>query len=511
MRNMIKNSWLIGICLFLASCGDFLEEYSQDLTYATNCNDLEELLVGGAYAIQSTMASGGGGFGNGGNISSATNGVYFPGLHVMDDDVECVVYGQENGNQSYKLLGAFYRWAVNPCNDGEKDYDDPAWQVLYTHIGVTNAVLDKVEEFVDEEEEDRNRVKGQAYFLRAYYYWYLINMYAKPYSAITADRDLGVPLKDFSYIDDRYWERATVKEVYDRILSDLREAVRCLEGQEPKNIYWAGEDAARLLLGRVLCYTGQWSEVPGICEELLNGKYQLANLVANSEAPYISTDSPELIFTMGANMRERVFYHPNSTGLAGFKVSDELFNLYEEGDVRKSVRYTNKSQANILPFYAPAAMGVNLSDVFTMRFSEVYLNLAEAYAMNGDEERARELLQTLRSNRIAAEHLGTVTEQGEELIKRIREERRKELCFEGHRWFDLRRYAVSPNYPESKDIIHPSYSPTTGNFQQQGLYDGDYVLPSYPSNNWVLPIPEFDIQENQGRLEGNERDEIVLN
>ena len=510
MRRMMKNSWFVWALalLFATSCGDFLEEQSQDLTYATNCTDLEELLVGGAYAIQSPMA--GTGFGSGANISSTTNGVYFPGLHVMDDDVECVVYGQENGNQPYKLLGAFYRWAVNPCNDGEKDYDDPAWQTLYTHIGVTNAVLDKVDEFVEDAEEDRNRVKGQAYFLRAYYYWFLVNMYAVPYSSVSADRDLGVPLKDFAYIDDRYWGRATVQEVYDRILSDLQEAVRCLEGQTPKNIYWAGEDAARLLLGRVLCYVGQWEGVPGVCEGLL-GKYPLTNLIANSAAPYISTDSPELIFTMGANMRGRVFYHTNSTGLAGFKVSDELWALYEEGDVRKTIRYTNKSQANTLPFYAPAAMGDNLSDVFTMRVSEVYLNLAEAYAMNGNEDRARELLQTLRSNRIVAEHLGTVSESGEELIKRIREERRKELCFEGHRWFDLRRYAVSPDYPESKDIIHPHYTATTGNFQQQGIYEGDYVLPSYPSNNWVLPIPEFEIQENQGEMEGNERNEITLN
>ena len=254
--------YIIGVwiaCFALTSCGDFLEEQSQDLTYATNCNDLEELLVGGAYAVQSTMA---------GTtfpisaISTELNGVYFPGLHVMDDDVEAAVYGQENDGEPYHLLGAFYRWAEDPCNDGSKEYDDPTWGSLYSHIGVTNAVLDKVEEFTEDLEADRNRVKAQAYFLRAYYYWYLVNFYAVPYSSVTAAEDLGVPLKDFAYIDDRYWSRATVQEVYDLIVSDLQEAIRCFEGQTPKNIYWAGEDAARLLLGRVFCYMGQWESVP---------------------------------------------------------------------------------------------------------------------------------------------------------------------------------------------------------------------------------------------------------
>ncbi len=46
------------------------------------------------------------------------------------------------------------------------------------------------------------------------------------------------------------------------------------------------------------------------------------------------------------------------------------------------------------------------------------------------------------------------TYSGKELVTEIRDERRKELCFEGKRWFDLRRYAVCEQYPYSRDIIH---------------------------------------------------------
>ena len=495
--------------LTLSGCGDFLEEYSQDLTYATNCNDLEELLVGGGYAVQYTNRRTGG-------ITSAMltgvqNGMYLPGLHVMDDDVRAVVYGQEAGVWPYELLGAYYRWAINPCNSGTQEYDDPEWQSFYMHIGVANAVIDKVDEFTDDSEEDRNRVKGQAYFLRAYYYYFLVNLYAGAYSAVSADSDLGVPLKNFSSIDDRKWERATVKEVYDQIVSDLQAAITCLAGQTPRSVYWAGEDAARLLLSRVYCYMGQWESVPAVCEPLLNKGYHLTDLVANASAPYLATDSPELIFTMGNNMRGLVFYMAAPTGLASFGVSDELWNLYGNGDVRRDVRLTNRNPSQTYQFYFPQTMGDNVSDVFTLRLSEAYLNLAEAYAMNGNEDEARQMLQELRERRIAADQVGTVTATGEELVKAIRDERRRELCFEGHRWFDLKRYGVCPNYPESKSIVHPHYEHTTGSISQEGAYVGDYVLPGYPDQNWILPIPQFEIEESQGFMEANERYEITLN
>ena len=174
----------------LSGCGDFLEEQSQDLTYAVNCNDLEELLVGGAYAYASSTSKITNSF-----LKSANNGYYFLGLQVMDDDVEAAVSGSEPtvATEPYSLLGAFYRWAADPCHDGSAAYDDPNWIRLYTHIGVTNAVLAKVDEFTGEAEADRNRVKGQACFLRAYYYYFLVNLYAKPYSQITADTDPGEP------------------------------------------------------------------------------------------------------------------------------------------------------------------------------------------------------------------------------------------------------------------------------------------------------------------------------
>ena len=73
-----------------------------------------------------------------------------------------------------------------------------------------------------------------------------------------------------------------------------------------------------------------------------------------------------------------------------------------------------------------------------------------------DDGLANQYLNALRRNRIG----GYVdqTYSGEELVNQIRTERRKELCFEGHRWFDMRRYTVSNPYPYSKEIFRYYYS-----------------------------------------------------
>ena len=217
-------------------------------TYPEHSDDLEELLVGGAYAVQSTMA---------GTtfpisaISTELNGVYFPGLHVMDDDVEAAVYGQENDGEPYHLLGAFYRWAEDPCNDGSKEYDDPTWGSLYSHIGVTNAVLDKVEEFTQDSLSRRNAIKGQSYFIRAASYFMLVNLYAKTYDPATSENDLGVPLKTDAVVHDIEYSRTPVDSVYAQIVSDLKDAITYLEGYAAPNKRHATLDAAKLLLSRV--------------------------------------------------------------------------------------------------------------------------------------------------------------------------------------------------------------------------------------------------------------------
>ena len=82
-----------------------------------------------------------------------------------------------------------------------------------------------------------------------------------------------------------------------------------------------------------------------------------------------------------------------------------------------------------------------------------------------------------------------------------------ELCFEGHRWFDLRRYSVNSKYPlqESFSITHPAY--TYDAVANMYYLTGYYRLESYKKDSaaWVIPIPNTTITFNEGTLTNLER------
>ena len=151
-----------------------------------------------------------------------------------------------------------------------------------------------------------------------------------------------------------------------------------------------------------------------------------------------------------------------------------------------------------------ASPASEVSSEFLLRLPEVYLNKAEALIMLGRTEEAIDVLRTLREKRLAAETTDVIPTSQEDLVQFVRLERRLELCGEGHRWFDLRRYAVHPTFPEEKEIIHESV--------KNGTKIGYYRLAPYSenSNNWVWPIPEDAVIFNDGALVANERDGAPL-
>ena len=159
----------------------------------------------------------------------------------------------------------------------------------------------------------------------------------------------------------------------------------------------------------------------------------------------------------------------------------------------------------------------DLGDVFLLRTSEAYLNLAEAAACAGEEATARSALKALREKRIDAAYYNPSeldALSGEELVKFAREERRRELCLEGHRWFDLRRYRVAAQYPENITLVHTFtnkvYNEVT--YVYELAYTRRYTLTS-DDPAWVLPLPEEEVDKNTGIINNprNERNYETVN
>ena len=205
-----------------------------------------------------------------------------------------------------------------------------------------------------------------------------------------------------------------------------------------------------------------WENAKSTAEKLLaqNGALlDYSSIAENTEGYAISEKSPELLFSQGPLNLQCEF-----SGSGGdFCVSNDLYKLYDENDYRQTIYFTRSTQSDSLGLNRKYQMGKHrsyVSDIFTLRTAEGYLNAAEACAMLGDAGAASGWLNRLRGKRIK-DYEDVVYTAGE-IIEQVRVERRKELCLEGHRWLDLRRYAVCKKSPFKK-IIERVYA----------LYDWD--------------------------------------
>lgn len=483
--------------LFLVlACRDFLEKYPKDLLYAESTADLDELLVGEGYMPTQDVS----------DVSGDTPIETW--IHVMDDDLESVKISVTQ-DVPYE---SFFHWQKQPfqTSSGAPTVDN-VWSALYERISVVNVVLENIEEFKDEPGDGYNRVKGEAHFLRAGYYFWLVNLYAKPYDRETSSTDPGVPVKLTANIEDKYFSRNPVAEVYNVIVKDLQSAITCLSGIQQPNIYRVNEFAARALLSRVYLYMQEWELVINECNEILtNGAYQLLDFnQLDDDHSIIYASSPETIFSQG----EYRTYYLMEDFTNAYRFSDEFIEAFKdkENDLRfcygmvfsEHPRYPNSAgyYSRKLKQYSDGAV----SDCFLIRLAEVYLNKAEAETMlDGKEREAIATLQALRVNRFKTGTLTDVPTSGKELVDFVRNERRLELCVEGHRWFDLRRYAVNTKYPESNVIKHNYWK--IDESTRQIILIGYYQLDSYPKDGgYVLPIPNYEIIFNNGLMNNNER------
>ena len=504
----MKTRYIIGILLFLTtSCSDFLKESSQDLAYVRSYVDLDETLLGDGYMNVVATASLG---------EDSYSSFYYPYIHFMADETqENVGTGRPTAISSRNAIFGYYTWQrrVGINVEGTSRAPENAdWDKIYKHINIANMVINTIDDQKTKTSADRaevQRIKGEAYFLRAAYYFTLVNLYGKPYSLKTSTTDPGVPLKLSDYVEDVKFGRNTVVEVYDQVVRDLKNAELCLENAPSKSIYRAGIVATYLLESRVYLYMQNYDLAKEYAQKVLDKKDGLIDLNTfdRTRQDFLSSQSEETIFSMGTSIT-----HKAVNGLMeDFGISNDLYAQYAPYQGNEDLR-GNIFMEDYLGYrrYAKLASGrtgrIDVSDNFLFRTAEAYLNLAEAAACAGDETTAKAALNALRLKRMAHAGYVPVELSGSELVTFIRDERRRELCLEGHRWFDLRRYMVNEKYPFVKTIRN-SYTV----FQDDDYGDKEpvetrvFVLEENDAA-YTLPIPVEVLNFNDG-MEDNERGE----
>lgn len=486
--------WVPLFCILAISglsCKKFLSSYSQNKSFIETAGDLDELLVGTAYYNPQ----------GGGEIM----------LYAMDDDAQITPTQQNNHN--YEMQVGWHFWQAEPrlTTAGKLSTTDNFYNDLYTRIAGINTILHNVAELGKKNVPSATlkRISGEAHYLRAAYYFMLVNLYGKPYRTSTAGTDFGIPLKTDPAIKDQFVSRSSTGEVHQQIVKDLLEAEQELAGANKGSTIRANQQAAQALLSRVFLFIEEYEKATLYADKVIESHlHEVKDLNQHTAGDdFLYRNSPEVIFTMGANQMAGIGYisvdKPNSPF---YRVSEELALSYSPDDLRLKVFLAQNSQGYYRVVKKRKIQNItvdDVSDMFLVRLSEMYLNKAEALAAIGRSEEARNSLQELRKKRFQPAALTPLGEEGAALVNRVREERRLELCFEGHRWFDLRRYAVNSKYPFSKTIRHRSIIFVGNGFAENGYYE----LAPYEqdASAYIVPVASDEIEFNRGLITNEQR------
>jgi len=401
----------------------------------------------------------------------------------------------DNSRMNAQNAGRFiniYQWTF----DVTEGYGTGIWDNGYSTLYRINKLIqdiEPIETITDEEVVTKDQILGEALALRALMYFSLVNYFGQTYNYTDDASHLGVPLilEPIGVDDDP--GRATVAEVYAQILLDLEGsgdthgAIDMLgSGGTPFTIDIYG---AYALLSRVYLYMEQWAEASSYAQMVINsGKYSLIPQANYKDSWFLESyeTNAEQIFFLRSSATDNWSVDMLGTmymesGYGDILATMDLISLYDAGDVRLGLFREVEGEYMIEKFPGRRAsyeipeveVNVNVNNHSIIRSAEMYLNAAEAEAELGNFENAVTLLSTITSRAGAS----PVLETGDGLIDRIKLERRKELCFEGHRLWDIERY--------NEDIIRTDLT----NPSVRSLIE-------YPNYLFAYPIPDREIQVN---------------
>ena len=384
-----------------------------------------------------------------------------------------------------------YAWQrdIEQREDGQTVSSNAAvWQALYRRIAIVNYVLAEI----DNAEGSPNEIaftKGEAYFIRAYCYFYLTNLYAEPYeSAEQARITLGVPIRTGIAVIPTY-DKDMLEDCYQLIESDLTQARSLIEssGFTNKSLYHPKVATCDLLLSTVKLHKKDYQGAIDAATKAIE-KSALMRMGAGTEnRPFITSDNSEVLYSF-------VQAPLNETYMSGqsLEVNPALYNSYHEDDLRKYQFFVLAvSGTTDEVFIYPRKANTDYTELRTgnLRAAEAYLNRAEAYAFTNQHDKAREDMMTLLSRRYVNVSNIQIPSDNTQLITFIFQERFKELCFELlHRWFDLRRMGESLR-PEIVHIF--SVADRDGNLEGVETFT---LLKN--DRNYTLSLPRQERENN---------------
>ena len=289
--------------------------------------------------------------------------------------------------------------------------------------------------------------------------------------------------------------RETVDSNYAEIINDLETASQLIadsntEGRLDRNRVFG-------LLSRVLSVNGDYELAINTADEVSTSLATAAELLD----VYEDTSNAGIVVELSVNTTSEsnfnnvgVLYSQSnaSSTISEYAVEFEFFNSISADDLRRNViQFVGNNQGNdynaVRKFLGETGQVNGRVDIKVMRAAEVLLNKAEAQYELGLETEALATLDELRAQRFTG--FTSPGESGQALEDAIQFERRVELCFEGHRFFDLKRRGESVERSDNGDIIDGSGTPA----EVQTLAAGDF--------RFQFPIPVAEINANPNMVQ----------
>lgn len=342
-------------------------------------------------------------------------------------------YWSQGNTESYLDL---WRWNdENPAST--TSYFE--WRGYYHALYIANYIIEHQSEITKATEEEIDQLVGESYMMRAYTHFLLVNLYAEPYTHCNPATTRGVPLQLKADVN-AVLRCSSVEDVYNSVLADIDEAATYLnvEKWETGYNYRFNKASAQALRARVLLYMGEWQGALDAAKAVLVTYNQIEDLIPSSPTLPNSYKSVESIVSLES--------FDTNVPTAVSVVSEDFLGMYRTGDQRGgSAKKFYKKEAKPLPARYVVQKGGSNADCFSsFRTAEIYLTAAEAAARLGNVNDAIEYLVPIMEKRLNKSAYTTTMELMEamtqdELVQEILDERARELAFEGHRWYDLRR------------------------------------------------------------------------
>ena len=359
------------------------------------------------------------------------------------------------------------------------------WSYAYYTITWADNILNNIEGKSEAgvTEQDWNNLKAEALFFRALCHFDLVITYAQPYSQ---GRDnLGVPV--VLVTENGQPARNTVGEVYDQIVTDLKDAESLMADNytrpgvsDPTAV--VSKPAVQALLSRVYLYMGEWQNAADYATKVINsGKYRLlsGSNYLNMWSATVYPANTEIIFGVFGSKKNSYWDESGWThlpwildpaGSADVCATTDLVDLYDADDIRLQLFTKNENDNMVAKYSGKEGSSPKETNIPILRLAEMYLNRAEAIVHGASVSgvTAQSDLQVVASNR------GVVAPQPSETS--VFNERRKELFFEGHIVYDLARC--------KRDLARTDFD---------GVINKDIKAGDY---KWAMPIPSRECNAN---------------